>query len=108
MSSQPVIDPQILQQLQEEIQQKLGESLQNADLHSVLEKYGFLEDRVLRIHWQCNLDPNQLQSNDAVDEQEPNSLLPVTPKASIPEIVLVKKALCIPCPSTGSPLGCNC
>ena len=35
MSSQPVIDPQILQQLQDEIEQKLGESLQNADLHSV-------------------------------------------------------------------------
>ncbi len=108
MSSQKVIDPQILQQLQEEIQQKMGESLENADLHSVLEKYGILEDRVLRIHWQCNLDPNQLQSDDAVDDQQTNSLLPATSRASIPEIVLVKKALCIPCPSTGSPLGCNC
>ncbi len=104
MSSQQVIDPEILQQLQEEIQQKMNESLENADLHSVLEKYGLLEYRVLRIHWQCNLDPNQLKS----DEQQANALLAETPTASIPEIVLVKKALCIPCPSTGSPLGCNC
>ncbi|MEH2246737.1 hypothetical protein [Nostoc sp.] len=108
MSSQSVINPQILQQLQDEIQQKLGESLQNADLHSVLEKYGLLKDRVLRIHLQCNLDPNQLKSDDAVDEQQPNTLLPVTPRVPIPEIVLLKKALCIPCPSNGSPLGCNC
>jgi hypothetical protein len=108
MSSQQVIDPQILQQLQEEIQQKMNESLENADLHSVLEKYGLLEYRVLRIHWQCNLDPNQLKSDDGVDEQQSNALLAQTPTASIPEIVLVKKALCIPCPSTGSPLGCNC
>ncbi|MEH1811750.1 MAG: hypothetical protein V7K26_10415 [Nostoc sp.] len=108
MSSQQVIDPQVLQQLQQEIQQKMNESLENADLHSVLEKYGLLEYRVLRIHWQCNLDPNQLKSDDAVDEQQPNTLLSGTPTASIPEIVLVKKALCIPCPSTGSPLGCYC
>ncbi|MEH1922512.1 hypothetical protein [Nostoc sp.] len=65
MSSQPVIDPQILQQLQQEIQQKLSESLQKADLHSVLEKYGILEDRVLRIHWQCDFDQKQLESDDA-------------------------------------------
>lgn len=96
MSSQPVIDPQILQQLQDEIQQKLGESLENADFYSVLEKYGILKDRVLRIRLQCNLDPNQLKSDDAVDEQQ------------LSEIVLLKRALCIPCPSTGSPLGCNC
>ncbi|MBN4006385.1 hypothetical protein [Nostoc sp. LPT] len=108
MSSQQVIDPQILQQLQEEIQQKMDQSLENADLHSVLEKYGLLEYRVLRIHWQCNLDPNQLKSDDAVDEEQPNALLAETSTASIPEIVLVKKALCIPCPSTGSPLGCYC
>lgn len=108
MSSEQVIDPQILQQLQEEIQQKMDQSLENADLHSVLEKYGLLEYRVLRIHWQCNLDPNQLKSDDAVDEQQPNALLAETARPSIPEIVLVKKALCIPCPSTGSPLGCNC
>ncbi|WP_392534523.1 hypothetical protein [Nostoc sp. C117] len=108
MSSQTVIDSETLEQLQNEIQQKLGESLQNADLHSLLEKYGILEDRVLRIHWQCNLDPNQLQSDDAVDEQQPNALLAANPKLPIPEIVLVKKSLCIPCPSTGSPLGCNC
>ncbi|MEH2354911.1 hypothetical protein [Nostoc sp.] len=93
MSSQQVIDPQILQQLQEEIQQKMDQSLENADLHSVLEKYGLLEYRVLRIHWQCNLDPNQLKSDDAVDEQEPNALLAETARPSIPEIVLVKKAL---------------
>ncbi|MEH2451930.1 hypothetical protein [Nostoc sp.] len=96
MSSQPVIDPQILQQLQDEIQQKLGESLENADFYSVLEKYGILKDRVLRIRLQCNLDPNQLKSDDAVDEQQ------------LSEIVLLKRALCIPCPSTGNPLGCNC
>jgi hypothetical protein len=108
MSSQPVLDSQTIEKLQNEIEQKLGESLQNADLHSVLEKYGILEDRVLRIHWQCNLDPNQLQSNDAVDEQQPNALLPATQKLLVPEIVLLKKSLCIPCPTTGSPLGCNC
>ncbi|MDF5707658.1 MAG: hypothetical protein PUP90_08235 [Nostoc sp. S4] len=108
MSSQPSIDPQVLEQLTNEIQQKFADTLENTDLHSILEKYGILEDRVLRLYWQCNLDPNQLQSDNAVDEQQPNTLLATTPKSPIPEIVLVKKAWCVPCPSTGNPFGCNC
>ncbi|MCF2148527.1 hypothetical protein IQ276_019265 [Desmonostoc muscorum LEGE 12446] len=105
MSSQPVLDPQTLEQLQNEIQEKFNETLENADFNSLLEKYGILQDRVLRVYWQFNLDPNQLTSDDAVDEQQPNALLPTTP---IPEIVLVKKAWCIPCPTNNNPLGCNC
>ncbi|MFN6559396.1 MAG: hypothetical protein RMY28_006260 [Nostoc sp. ChiSLP01] len=108
MSSEQILDPQTLEQLQNEIQEKFDETLKNADFNSLLEKYGILEDRVLRVYWQFNLDPNQLKSDDAVNEQQPNALLATTPKTPKEEIVLVKKAWCIPCPSTGSPLGCNC
>ncbi|MDZ8186915.1 MAG: hypothetical protein RMX96_18955 [Nostoc sp. ChiSLP02] len=108
MNSQSILDPQTLEQLQNEIQAKFDETLKNADFNSLLEKYGILEDRVLRVYWQFNLDPNQLKSDDAVEEQQPNALLAATATSVRPEIVLVKKAWCIPCPSTGSSLGCNC
>jgi hypothetical protein len=87
------MDSKTLQQLQDEIQQKLLESVQNAGLDSVLEKYGVLDDKTLKVQWQCNLDPNKIKSGDAVDEQG---------------IVLMQRAWCVPCPSTGNPLGCNC
>ncbi|MCW5317373.1 hypothetical protein GTQ43_27275 [Nostoc sp. KVJ3] len=99
------MNPETLQQLQDEIQQKLLESVHNADLYSVLEKYGVLDDRALIVQWQCNLDPNKIKSGDAVNKQQPNELLPATPTEAI---VLMQKSWCIPCPSTGSPLGCNC
>lgn len=87
------MDSKTLQQLKDEIQQKLLESVQNAGLDSVLEKYGVLDDKTLKVQWQCNLDPNKIKSGDAVDEQG---------------IVLTQMAWCIPCPSTGNPFGCNC
>lgn len=99
------MNPETLQQLQAEIEQKLLESVNNAGLYSVLEKYGVLDDRALIVQWQCNLDPNKIKSDNAVNSQQVNELLPATPKQ---EIVLMEKSWCIPCPSTGSPLGCNC
>ncbi|MHC5815372.1 MAG: hypothetical protein ACYT04_05430 [Nostoc sp.] len=103
-----VMNPETLQQLQDEIQQKLLESVQNADLYAVLEKYGVLEDRALIVQWECNLDLNKIKSGDAVDEQQPNELLPANSGRPGQGIVLMQKSWCIPCPSTGSPLGCNC
>lgn len=100
-----IMNPETLQQLQAEIEQKLLESVNNADLYSVLEKYGVLDDRALIVQWQCNLDPNKIKSGDAANKQQVSELLPATPKQ---EIVLMQKSWCIPCPSTGSPLGCNC
>lgn len=99
------MNPETLQQLQAEIEQKLLESVNNAGLYSVLEKYGVLDDRALIVQWQCNLDPNKIKSGNAFNNQKVNELLPATPKQ---EIVLMEKSWCIPCPSTGSPLGCNC
>ncbi|MBD2243826.1 hypothetical protein [Nostoc sp. FACHB-888] len=87
------MDSKTLQQLQDEIQQKLLESVQNAGLDSVLEKYGVLDDKTLKVQWQCNLDPNEIKSGDAADEQG---------------IVLMQRSWCVPCPSNGNPLGCNC
>ncbi|MEH1865163.1 MAG: hypothetical protein V7K69_09145 [Nostoc sp.] len=99
------MNPETLQQLQAEIEQKLLESVNNAGLYSVLEKYGVLDDRALIVQWQCNLDPNKIKSGDAANNQQINGLLSANPKQ---EIVLMEKSWCIPCPSTGSPLGCNC
>jgi hypothetical protein len=102
------MDSQTLEQLQNEIEQKLSESLKNADLQTVLEKYGLLKDRVLKVQWQCNLDLNKINSGDAVNEQQPNELLQATAGRIGPEIVLATKAWCIPCPATGSLHGCYC
>ena len=86
------MNPETLQQLQDEVQQKLLESVNNAGLYAVLEKYGVLDDRALVVQWQCNLDPNKIKSGNAATEQE---------------IVLMQNSWCIPCP-TGNPYGCNC
>ncbi|MEH2237090.1 hypothetical protein [Nostoc sp.] len=102
------MNPETLQQLQDEIQQKLLESVNNAGLYSVLEKYGVLDDRALIVQWQCNLDPNKIKSGDATEKQQPNELLAAKPGETGQGIVLMQKSWCIPCPSTGSPLGCNC
>ncbi|MFN6515662.1 MAG: hypothetical protein RMY29_014370 [Nostoc sp. CreGUA01] len=102
------MDSQTLEQLQNDIEQKLSESLKNADLQTVLEKYGILEDRVLKVQWQCNLDLNKINSSDAVDKQQPNQLLQATAGRIEAEIVLAKKAWCVPCPATGDPYGCYC
>lgn len=87
------MNPETLQQLKDEVQQKLLESVNNAGLYSVLEKYGVPDARALTVQWQFNIDPNKIKSGDAVDEQE---------------IVVMQESWCIPCPSTGSPFGCNC
>lgn len=86
------MNPETLQQLQDEVQQKLLESVNNAGLYAVLEKYGVLDDRALVVQWQCNLDPNKIKSANAGTEQE---------------IVLMQNSWCIPCP-TGNVNGCNC
>ncbi|MCC5646469.1 hypothetical protein LC607_26845 [Nostoc sp. CHAB 5824] len=86
------MNPERLQQLKDEVQQKLLESVNNAGLYSVLEKYGVPDARALTVQWQFNIDPNKIKSGDAVDEQE---------------IVVGQESWCVPCP-TGNPLGCNC
>jgi hypothetical protein len=88
-----VMDSETLQKLQAEVEQKLLESVNNAGLYALLEKYGVLDDRALTVQWQCNLDPNKIKSGNAGTEQE---------------IVLMENSWCIPCPSTGDPFGCNC
>ncbi|MGJ5633353.1 hypothetical protein [Nostoc sp. CALU 1950] len=87
------MDSETLQKLQAEVEQKLLESVNNAGLYALLEKYGVLDDRALTVQWQCNLDPNKIKSGSAGIEQE---------------IVLMENSWCIPCPSTGDPFGCNC
>ncbi|WP_375510046.1 hypothetical protein [uncultured Nostoc sp.] len=87
------MNPETLQQLQDEVQQKLLESVNNAGLYAVLEKYGVPDARALIVQWQCNLDPNKIKSGNAGTEQE---------------IVVSQNSWCIPCPSTGNPYGCNC
>ncbi|MHC0065842.1 hypothetical protein HUN01_28145 [Nostoc edaphicum CCNP1411] len=87
------MDSETLQKLQAEVEQKLLESVNNAGLYALLEKYGVLDDRALTVQWQCNLDPNKIKSGNAGTEQE---------------IVLMENSWCIPCPSTGDPFGCNC
>ncbi|MEH2400109.1 hypothetical protein [Nostoc sp.] len=102
------MNPETLQQLQDEVQHKLLESVNNAGLYALLEKYGVLDDRALVVQWQCNLDLNKIKSGDAVNEQQPNELLPATPKDTEERIVLMQRSWCVPCPSNGNPLGCNC
>ncbi|MEH1836343.1 MAG: hypothetical protein V7L29_30890 [Nostoc sp.] len=95
------MNPETLQQLQDEVQQKLLESVNNAGLYAVLEKYGVLDDRALVVQWQCNLDPNKIKSGNAGTEQEIGN-------AGIEqEIVLTQYSWCVPCP-TGNVNGCNC
>ncbi|MBN3872354.1 MAG: hypothetical protein V7L00_01870 [Nostoc sp.] len=102
------MNPETLQQLQDEIQQKLLESVNNAGLYTVLEKYGVLEDRALIVQWQCNLNLNKIKSGDAVDQQQPNELLQANSEGTGEGIVLMQNSWCVPCPSNGNPLGCNC
>lgn len=102
------MNSETLQQLKDEIQQKLLESVNNAGLYTVLEKYGVLEARALIVQWQCNLDLNKIKSGDSVDQQQPNQLLSAIPERQEEGIVVMENSWCIPCPSTGDPFGCNC
>ncbi|MEH1765408.1 hypothetical protein [Nostoc sp.] len=78
-SQQAVIDPQKLQQLQDEIQQELHEILKNSKFSQILKDYGISTQEVLQ--FQYTLDLTKLQSSDAGgDEQVQKSLLTIPGK----------------------------
>ncbi|MEH1827840.1 MAG: hypothetical protein V7L22_21325 [Nostoc sp.] len=75
-SQQAVIDPQKLQQLQDEIQQELHEILKNTKFSQILKDYGISTQEVLQ--FQYTLDFTKLQSTDAgADHQVQQSLLAI-------------------------------
>ncbi|MEH2464390.1 hypothetical protein [Nostoc sp.] len=78
-SQQTVIDPQKLQQLQDEIQQEMHEILKNANFAKILNKSGISRQEVLQ--FQYTLDLTKLQSSDVGgDEQVPEFSLVIPGK----------------------------
>ena len=76
---QIVIDSQTLQQLQDEIQEEMRETLKNSNLDKILEKYGISGDNILT--FQISTDLSNIQAGAIFDEnQQPNSLLSPIPK----------------------------
>ncbi len=66
-TSQPtVIDPQTLQQLEEEIKQEMREILKNSNLSKVLEKYGISEKKVLEIQCSIDITKNQVSQTNSL------------------------------------------
>lgn len=62
------MNPEKLQQLQNEIEQEMYEALKNLNFGKVLEKYGISKDTDLKL--QCILDLTKLQSSDADEGQQ--------------------------------------
>ncbi|MBN3961707.1 hypothetical protein [Nostoc sp. NMS8] len=78
-SQQAVIDPQKLQQLQDEIQQEFHEILKNTKFSQILKDYGISAQEVLQ--FQYTLDLTKLQSSDTGgDAQVQKSLLAIPGK----------------------------
>ncbi len=57
-----------VQQLQDDIQQAMHESLQNSNFAKVLQKYGILEGNFVKV--QCMLDLTKTQLSNTVENQE--------------------------------------
>ncbi len=67
-SQQTVIDPQKLQQLQDDIQQEMHEILKKANFDKILKKYGISRQEVLQ--FQYTLDLTKLQSSNAGEDKQ--------------------------------------
>jgi hypothetical protein len=67
-SQQAVINPQKLQQLQDDIQQEIHEILKNANFGKILGKYGISRQEVLQ--FQYTLDLTKLQFSDAGRDEQ--------------------------------------
>jgi len=76
-----VIDAQTLQQLQDEIQQEMRESLNKGNFKEILEKYGISAQDFIK--FQCTLDLSKLQSNDSNEGQNSRSFLGLLPNKRI-------------------------
>lgn len=82
-----------LQQLKDEITQKMIEGLQNQNFDKLLEKYDVLSKAKLKFLYTIDLDT--VESTDVKDILDK-------------DFVLQTCGLCIPCPSDNSPDGCPC
>ncbi|MEH2049175.1 hypothetical protein [Nostoc sp.] len=80
-SQQAVIDPQKLQQLQDEIQQEFHEILKNTKFGQILKDYGISTQEVLQ--FQYTLDFTKLQSADVGEEQQVQQSLLAIPGSHI-------------------------
>ena len=67
-SPQALIDPQKLQQLQDEIQQEMHEILKNANFSKILKNYDISTQEVLQ--FQYTLDLTKLQSSDVAGDEQ--------------------------------------
>jgi uncharacterized protein YpuA (DUF1002 family) len=98
------MDSEKLQQLQEEVKQEMLKALNNSQLNDVLQKYGLTSGGFVKV--QCTLDLTQLQLSNADESQQAMELLQAIPDAQSIPVKLF--SLCVPCPTTGNPLGCEC
>ncbi len=57
-----------VQQLQDDIQQAMHESLQNSNFGKVLQKYRILEGNIVKV--QCMLDLTKIQLSNTVEGQQ--------------------------------------
>ena len=65
-SQQAVIQPQKLQQLEEEIKQEMREILNNSNLSKVLQNYGISEKKVLEIQFSIDLTKTQVNQTNSL------------------------------------------
>lgn len=82
-----------LQQLKEEITQKMIDGLQNQNFDKLLEKYDVLSQAKLK--FQFSLDVDTVESSDARDIPDPDTM-PQT------------WGWCVPCPADPNLTGCRC
>ncbi len=95
-SQQTVIDPQKLQELEDEIKNELNNILNNSNFSKIVKKYGISGQEILKV--QCILDLTQIKSSDAVGEQKVNELLSAIPdqKMKLMGCVWYDKLPCCP------------
>ncbi|WP_298911421.1 hypothetical protein [uncultured Nostoc sp.] len=72
-SQQAVINPQTLQQLEDDIKNELSNILKNSNFGEVLKKYGISGQEIFKV--QCILDLTQMKFSDAVGDKQVNELL---------------------------------
>ncbi|MBC1275061.1 hypothetical protein GNF10_03470 [Nostoc sp. UCD121] len=99
-SQQAVIDPQELQQLQDELQQEISESINNSNLSKILEKHGISKNNNFEIRFQCSIEVTQIQSNNINIERQAQGFLQPIPAKRVMQMFCCMDRLgrCVPCP----------
>lgn len=88
-----------LQQLEDEITQKMGDGLQNQHFDKLLEKYDVLGKAKLKFQFTLELDINQSIKTNKNQTEAVKKIL----KQEVAPLIC---GFCVPCPSNNNPKGC--